>query len=349
MTANWHGSSFGTPSGRRRLHRRGRLNEGQRPGFPGGRRLFDGGPARAGRRAAELLTQVCGAPVSTGWLAGLAAEGAAGLGPFLEKLPAQLVAEDVLHADDTGARISGARYWSHVACTGLLTLLDCHEKRGAEAFSDVGVLLFFSGVLVSDGWKPYWSIEAYWSIEGTGHALCCAHLLRDLASLTTSPRHRGWADEMAGLLVEVKDAMGLALAEGGDRLSAGQLKAYRGRYTKLLNRGFSAVPARHDPGTVHRDAYNLLCRLADQRHELQRYWSDPLVSFDNNQGERDLRMVKLQQKVSGCFRTLAGARAWCAVRSYLQTAPEHGLEGVDVLVRLFKATPWVPPPALSPP
>jgi transposase len=96
-------------------------------------------------RAAVLLSQVCGAPVSTGWLAGLASEAAAGLGPFLEKLRAQLIAEDVPHADETGARISGARYWFHVACTGLLTLLDCHEKRGVEGFEDIGVLSGHAG------------------------------------------------------------------------------------------------------------------------------------------------------------------------------------------------------------
>jgi transposase len=294
-------------------------------------------------RCAELVSQVCGAPVSTGWLAGLAAEAAEGLSPFLAELRAQLIAADVLHADETGSRISGARYWFHVASTDMLTLLDCHEKRGVRAFTDIGVLPFFSGVLVTDGWKPYWSIE------GIEHALCCAHLLRDLASLTSSPSHRDWADEMADLLVEVKDAVEQELAQGQAGLSVGQLKAHRGRYTKLVNRGFAAVAPRHRPGSVHRDAYNLLSRLADQRREVQRYWSDPAVSFDNNQGERDLRMAKLQQKISGCFRTLAGARAFCAVRSYLQTARKHGLPALEVLVQLFKGKPWLPPMAASPP
>ena len=165
-------------------------------------------------RAAELLSQVCGAPVSTGWLAGLAAEAAEGLAPFLSELRAQLIAADVLHADETGSRISGARYWFHVACTGLLTLLECHEKRGTEAFEDIAVLPFFSGVLITDGWKPYWSIE------GIDHALCCAHLLRDLASLSSSVAHRDWADDMADLLVEVKDAVDRSLSEGGSGLGA---------------------------------------------------------------------------------------------------------------------------------
>jgi transposase len=127
------------------------------------------------------------------------------------------------------------------------------------------------------------------------------------------------------------------------------LKAYRARYTKLINRGVGALPARHQPGSVHRDAYNLLRRLRDQRDEVTRYWVDPAVSFDNNQAERDLRMAKLQQKISGCFRTFAGAKAFCAVRSYLQTARKHGLDAMEVLVRLFRGDLWLPPRALSPP
>ena len=294
-------------------------------------------------RTAELVSQVCGAPVSTGWLAGLAAEAAEGLAPFLSELRAQLVAAEVVHADETGSRISGARFWSHVACTGLLTLLDCHPRRGAEAFEDMAVLPFFKGVLVSDGWKPYWSLE------GMEHALCAAHLLRDLASLTASVAHRGWADDMADLLVEAKDALEQALAEGRSGLDIGVLRAYRGRYWKILHRGFACVPASHHPGSVDRDAYNLLCRLRDQRQEVQRYWVNTAVPFDNNQAERDLRMAKLQQKISGCFRTFAGAKAFCAIRSYLQTARKHRLQALDVLVMLFNGEPWVPPRALSPP
>lgn len=289
-------------------------------------------------RTAALLSQVCGAPVSTGWLAGLSAEAASGLSPFLGELRSQLAAEDVLHADETGSRISGARYWFHVACNGLLTLLDCHEKRGVDALVDMAVLPFFSGVLVSDGWKPYWSIE------GIEHALCCAHLLRDLASLCSSARHQSWADDMADLLVEAKNAVAVALAEGRAGLSQGQLRAYGYRYTKLINQGVSALPARHRPGSADRDAANLLRRLRDQRHEVTRYWSEPAVPFDNNQAERDLRMAKLQQKISGCFRTFAGAKAFCAVRSYLQTAQKHGLNAMDVLVALFAGKPWSPSP-----
>ncbi|MGH9057747.1 MAG: IS66 family transposase, partial [Acidimicrobiales bacterium] len=201
-------------------------------------------------RTAELLAQVCAAPVSTGWLAGLAAEAAGGLGGFLDVLKDQLVAEDVLHADETSARVSGACYWFHVACTDLLTLLDCHEKRGVKAFDAIGVLPFFAGVLVSDGWGPYWSVGPF------EHALCLSHLLRDLASVAESVTHRRWADEMADVLVEAKNAVADAVAEGQGGLSARQLKAYRTRYTKILKAGRAAVPAGHQPGSANREAHN---------------------------------------------------------------------------------------------
>jgi transposase len=294
-------------------------------------------------RAAELLSEVCGAPVSTGWLAGLPGEATGGLGSFLDELREQLRATDVLHADETSARVSGAIYWAHVASNDLLTLLECHKHRGIDAVTDMAVLPFFRGVLVSDRYRTYWSID------GIEHALCAAHLLRDLASVAASPKHRDWADKVADLLVEAKDAVENAVSAGRDGLNPRELKLFRSRYNRLLERGFSVVPARHQPGSANRDAYNLLCCLRDRRHEVTRYWADPAVPATNNQAERDLRMVKLQRKISGCFRTFAGAKAFCAVRSYLQTARKHGLQGLDVLVQLFKGTPWVPPPAVSPP
>ncbi|MGH9182246.1 MAG: IS66 family transposase, partial [Acidimicrobiales bacterium] len=288
-------------------------------------------------RAAELLADALGAPVSTGWLAGITLEAADGLEGFLDELRRQLIAADVLHADETGARISGARWWFHVACTDLLTLLDCHDRRGVAAFADMAVLPFFSGVLVSDGWKPYWSVGA------AEHALCCAHLLRDLASVAQVATQQPWADAMADLLVQAKRAVDAA---GNDGLDRRQLRSLRARYTRILTIGCAANPE-PAPGrkrnALERESWNLLRRLDTQRHDVQRHWTNPAVAFDNNQAERDVRMVKLQQKISGCFRTLAGARAFCAVRSYLQTAAKHGVGQLDALTRLFNGHPWMPP------
>jgi transposase len=294
-------------------------------------------------RTARLLSEVLGAPVSTGWLAGLADEAAQGLGGFMTFVKSELISADTMHADETGARVSGASYWFHVACTDLLTLLDCHEKRGVDAFSDIGVLPFFSGVLVTDGWKPYWRIGAF------DHALCLAHLLRDLASVSEVWGGGSWADDMADLLVDAKYAIDDAISNGADGISANALKGLRTRYTKVLKWGFSDIPEYHSPGSANREAYNLLVRLENQRDEVTRYWSDARVDATNNQAERDLRMVKLQRKISGCFRTVAGAKAFCTVRSYIHTAQKHGLGHLDVLVQLFKGEPWMPPPLGSSP
>jgi transposase len=294
-------------------------------------------------RAAELLSQVCGVPVSTGWLAGLAAEAAEGLLPFLAELRAQLIAADV--AARRRGRLSGLgrpplvprrlHVHAHPA-----RLAPEKRQRGLRRHGRAAVLF---------GRAHHRRVEAV--LVGRRHRTCT--LLRSPAPRLGFPhrlgRPPGLGRRDGRLAGGVKDAVEQALSEGSSGLSAGQLKAYRARYTKLVNRGFSAVPARHRAGSVHRDAYNLLCRFRDQRHEVQRYWSDPAVSFDNNQGERDLRMAKLHDKISGCFRTLAGAKAFCAVRSYLQTARKHGLAGLDVLVQLFKGEPWLPPRALSPP
>jgi transposase len=287
-------------------------------------------------RAAELLGDALGAAVSTGWLSGITMEAAAGLEPFLEELRRQLISADVLHADETGARISGARWWFHVACTDLLTLLDCHQGRGVEAFSDMAVLPFFGGVVVHDGWK------SYWSVGHADHALCCAHLLRDLASIAQVAQYQGWADQMADLLVAAKNAVEAAWDEGRSGMTKAELRLWRRRYNAILKAGYASVPAVHRAGSYDRDAYNLLSRFDNSRAEIQRHWVDAAVSFDNNQAERDVRMVKLQQKISGCFRTVAGARAFCAVRSYLQTAAKHGVGQLDALNQLFNGTPWMP-------
>jgi transposase len=288
------------------------------------------------KRAAELLSDVVGVPVSTGFLAGVIPEAADGLGGFLERLRELLRAAEVLHADETGARIAGVRYWFHTVSDALLTYLDCHPKRGLAAFTDMGVLDVFCGVLISDGWKPYWSLQH------CSHALCGAHVLRDLAAVAEVDSQAGWANAMADLLVEAKLACDQARDEGLSTLPAGKLKALRRRYTMIVHSGWAANP---DPGRkrnrLERESYNLLRRLENQRDELCRSWVDLAVDFDNNEAERSLRMLKLQQKISGCFRTLEGAKAFCALRSYTQTAMKQGVNVLDALRRLFEGDPWM--------
>lgn len=292
-------------------------------------------------RAGELMAFVVGAPVSTGWLSGLPAEAAAGLAGFMAELRRQLAAAAVLNLDETGTRVNGARYWLHVACTDALTLLAVHQKRGTKAIDDIGVLGAFHGVAVHDG------ARAYWTYTGCEHALCLAHLLRDLVSVGAWHTQTAWTDAMADLLVEVKRAVEDAVDAGADGLTGNQLKAFRRRYTLIVKAAYAANP---EPGhrkrdQLERDAYNLVRRFDTQRADICRYWADPRVPATNNAAERDLRMAKLQVKISGCFRSIIGAEAFATIRSYLQTAAKQGVHLLDALTRLFHGDPWLPAPA----
>jgi transposase len=297
-------------------------------------------------RAAQLLADVLGASVATGTLVALVAEGAAGLEGFVEVVREGLAAGPVAHFDETGARVAGRLHWVHSASTSLLSLFTVHAKRGKVAMDAAGVLGGFAGVAVHDGWAPYWRYQ------DVTHALCGAHLLRELEEVADEPG-QGWAAGMAELLVDAKLACDRARAAGAGRVEDAVLGRLRARYRRLLADGQAANPP---PPTIGRrrgrarrsPAANLLVRLDAHRDEVLRCLDDLRVPFDNNQAERDLRMVKLQQKISGCWRTLAGAEAFLAIRSYVATARKHGMNPLAVLGQLFEGRPWLPAPAPGP-
>jgi len=298
-------------------------------------------------RAAQLLGDVLGAPLATGTLAAVVAEGAAGLDGFARVVRARLAGAPVAHFDETGARVAGRLHWVHSASTSLLTLLSVHAKRGKVAMDQAGVLPRFAGVAVHDGWAPYWRYE------DVRHALCGAHLLRELELITEEPG-QGWAAGMAELLVDVKLACDRARAAGFQRVDDDDRARLHTRYERLLADGQAANPSPpvsgRRPGRPRRSpAARLLARLDTRRDEVLRSLDDCRVPFDNNQAERDLRMVKLQQKISGCWRTPAGAEAFLALRSYLATARKQGRNPLAVLGQLFEGRPWLPAPAPGPP
>jgi transposase len=247
----------------------------------------------------------------------------------------------VAHFDETGARVAGRLHWVHSASTSLLTLLTVHAKRGKVAMDQAGVLPGFAGVAVHDGWAPYWRYEVT-------HALCGAHLLRELEGVAEGPG-QGWAAGMAELLIDAKLVADRARAAGASRVEDAARARLHARYERLLADGQAANPpppaSSRRPGRTRRSpAGRLLARLDTHRDEVLRLLDDCRVPFDNNQAERDLRMVKLQQKISGCWRTLAGAEAFLALRSYLATARKHGMNPLAVLGQLFGGHPWLPAP-----
>lgn len=290
-------------------------------------------------RTAEAMSDLLGAPVSTGFLAGLSKSAAAGLDEFACSLADAVADAEVVHVDETGSRVAGTKWWWHVASTSLLTFLGIHPKRGVEATDAFGILPRFSGILVHDRWAPYWRYDE------AGHAICNAHILRDLEDVAAYLDQEEWANAMAKLLVDAKARAEVATEAGLDAVPIGQYRWLWGRYNAIVEAAFEAnpEPEGRKRNAAEKAAYNLAVALENHADEILLFISDLRVSFDNNQAERDLRMAKLQQKISGCFRTEAGANNFARIRSYIETGRKHGLNPVDLLTDLFMGKPWMIP------
>jgi transposase len=275
-------------------------------------------------RAREILADTLGAPVSAGWLTGLAAKAHDKLEGFERALKAALVSAAVVHADETGARVDGAGHWVHVTGTATLTCYSVHPKRGRQAMDAMGVLPAFDGTLVTDALSSY---NAY----GTAHQLCCAHLLRELNALIAfEPDHAAWAANMKDVLIGAHDQVDQARSEGRTALTRGELAGVWSRYARVV--AFAKAGPHHA----------LIRRLDERREDYLRFASDFAVPFTSNGAERDLRMVKLQVKVSGGWRTLAGAERFCRIRSFISTAKKQGHAAMAKLTDLFAGNVWLP-------
>lgn len=293
------------------------------------------------QRAARLLADWLGAPVSTGTLRAIVERGGGDLKEFEDIVRGRLIDAAVAHFDETGARADGALRWVHSASTDRLTLYGVHDRRGEEGIDHLGVLRHFAGVAVHDG------LSTYRKYEDVAHALCNVHHLRELlGAIERDPDTQTWAEEMDALLREIKAAVDQARAAGRDALSSGTLAAFEERYAQVVARGHEQNPPptkrTGKRGPIGRSkTANLHRRLDEHREEVLRFAHDFRVPFDNNQAERDLRMVKLQQKISGSWRTIAGAEGFLALRSYLSTAAKQGHDVLDVLARLAERDPWL--------
>ena len=290
-------------------------------------------------RVTELLRDAFGAPVSTGTVVAMVREGAGRLEAVLEAIRDRLADSDVVHADESGLRVQARLNWVHSTSTDALTLYHLDQRRGTAAMDAMGVLEHLTGVLVHDGWVPY---RKYTKVS---HALCNAHHLRELeAAVETGGQ--SWASDMITLLSDTWQAVLTAKAVGQSALSREELDDIRAAYRMIILAGQAANPPSPPTGRKGRPkrskAANLLSRLDTYEDDVLRFAYDFHVDFTNNQAERDIRMVKVQQKVSGGFRTFEGAEAWLAIRSYLSTAAKNGVNLFDALQRLCAGNPWTP-------
>ncbi|MDQ2760747.1 MAG: IS66 family transposase [Actinomycetota bacterium] len=282
-------------------------------------------------RACQALCDLVSATVSTGTLSEWVTGAAAGLCDFDERLRALLCDAPVCHFDETGARIAGRLGWVHSASTEKLTRYTTHQRRGAEAIDHAGVLPDFEGVAVHDGWAPYRNYS------GCEHGLCNIHHLRELQAAIEAGH--SWPIAMSCLLMDTKDLVASAIAEDQDRLGARALGELAASYKTVIEMGHDEHPATTAKKTK---AHNLLLRLERYQPDVLRFAHDFRVPFGNNQAEQDIRMVKLQQKISGCWRTSDGAQRFLTIRSYLSTARKNGISALHALDALTAGTPWLP-------
>jgi transposase len=290
------------------------------------------------KRTAQALAELFGTPVSVGTVASITRRAAAGLEGFRERVRARIAVAEVVHFDETGLRVEGKLRWVHSASTGKYSLIWVHDKRGRAAMDAAGVLPAFTGVAVRDAWAPY---DCYRSAT---HALCNAHLLRELVAVTETVGldERGWcwADQIRTALLELKAVVEQAVAQSATAIDSALLALHTGH---IRSAALIVANTVCQPGdTVAARHRALARRIVDRRADYLRFATDFRVPFDNNAAEREIRMVRLREKVSGCLRTMAGAEDFAAIRSYLATAAKHGIGFLRALTDLIQGRPWMP-------
>jgi transposase len=269
-------------------------------------------------------------PVSEGSIFNFNMEAFRLLADFEDHVKDKLAASDLAHADETGINIGGKRHWLHCVSNNDWTIYHPHGKRGLDAMNDMGILPEFKGTLCHDHWKPYYKIDCT-------HALCNAHHLRELTRAFEQDDQK-WAQDLGNLLVTINNKV----IDAGGALDPVNARKYRLKYREIIKNGEIECPEPVRPkkkgkrGRIKKSkSRNLLERLRDFENDTLRFMENTLVPFSNNLGENDIRMTKVQQKISGCFRSMDGAKIFCLVRSYLSTCRKQGVKSSHALELLF--------------
>lgn len=294
-------------------------------------------------RTCDLLDEFYNHRLSEGTIVTACAEAAQKVEQSNQAVKEHLVEqEEVAHFDETGMLVNGVLHWLHTASTSRLTYYTMHLKRGSAALNDINILPRFQGCAVHDDLASYFQYE----VE---HALCNAHHLRTLLFLLERYPQK-WVQDLIELLLKIKEKVEAVKRKAKTALRVRQANAFSQAYDELVKKGLRANPPtkknRRKPGQRGRlkqsPARNLLLRLREHKEAVLAFMYDFKVPFDNNQAERDLRMIKVKQKVSGGFRSTAGAQNFCAIRGYLSTARKNGLKALAALRLALVGTPFLP-------
>lgn len=294
-------------------------------------------------RVRECLADLHGCILSTGTLHRFN-RNAYELLEYVEGLIQQgLINAKVAHFDETGINIKGLLHWLHVASTKRLTYYTIHAKRGDKGMDAAGVLPNYRGIAVHDAWGSYHKEQ----FQHMTHSLCNAHLLRDLTFAIEEHGDR-WAKSMKRCLKKMKQMADQARASNRIRVDPALVRRLEQRYDRIMTRGFSEYPPPRIRGPKRRGrktqpfGKNLLDRFYEHKDKVLVFLFNLDVPFDNNQAERDIRMTKVQQKISGCFRSFAGAQYFCRIRGYISTIKKQGFNVMDALTGVMVNNPPIP-------
>ena len=281
-----------------------------------------------------LLSSLLNISITPGTICNMVKRCAQKVGPVMEKVKELLIRADVGHFDETGLRALGKLFWVHNSSNSTLTYQTVNSKRGSEGMDDNGVLTNFTGVACHDGWMSY---QNYEEIK---HALCCAHLLRELNAVKENEEQHKWADKFSALLLDMKSAKESAISNGIKEFTKEQLDAFSKKYDELMSLADKeSPPPNFEKKTRGRRKLGktraLIERLKKFKEDVCRFAHNFAVPFDNNQAERDVRNVKTKVKVSGCFRSLEGAQNYVKLMSFISTGNKHGISAFETLTSAF--------------
>ena len=290
------------------------------------------------KRTHEILSGVFNIPIATGTISNMVKRCADSLSETVSKIKNKMIGSALGHFDETGTRVDKKLWWVHDASNCEYTYLDISPKRGTAGMEQCGVLPEFKGIAMHDCWASYWN---YPDIQ---HAVCCAHLLRELTGIDENHPDQKWASAFIDLLLEMKKVKDKAVEKGKDSLSYYHYHKFDKKYDALIEQARKENPL---PETTVKKRGRMkkgkilawVARLANYKASVCLFIHNFNVPFDNNQAERDLRMIKVKTKVSGCFRTEEGARDYLKIMSYVGTAHKQGYNAYEAIKNAISGQP----------
>ena len=289
-------------------------------------------------RTHEILSSVFNIPLATGTIKNMVTRCAESLKDTYERIRLKMIMLGLIHCDETGSRVGGKTCWVHVASNQDYTYLTINQKRGQIGMDAADVLPHARGIIVHDCWG------SYWKYQDVTHAICCAHLLRELNGVIENHPEQTWAAKFKKLLLDMKKVRDKALLSDKDEVSYYHRHKFDMEYDAIIKTAYEENPLPETPANKRgrkkkSKVLNLICRLDNYKESVCLFIKNLCVPFDNNQAECDLRMVKVKTKVSGCFRSEEGAQEYLTIMSYIGSARKHGINAFTAICEALNGNP----------